>query len=131
MLWLQPNTDGPVHATHRNARTHATHATHARTHATQGDYRVSLGFRANVEGLLKEHKVNLMLVGHQHSYERSCPVFNGTCASDGVSGTTHMVVGSAGASHERGNFSKTLGNYSLKHVDDYGYIRSVEHPLPP
>lgn len=89
----------------------------------EGDYLVSLGFRENVEPLLKEYKVNLMLVGHQHSYERSCPVYNGTCAKDGMSGTTHMVVGSAGATHERGNFSNKLGNWSLKHVDDYGFIR--------
>ena len=64
-----------------------------------------------------------MLVGHQHSYERSCPAVNGSCAADGVSGTTHLVVGSAGANHEKGAFSPQLGNFSVKHVDDYGFIR--------
>ena len=87
------------------------------------DYKVSLGFRENVEPLLKEYKVNLMLVGHQHSYERSCPVYNGTCVPDNVRGTTHMVVGSAGATHEKGGFSPKFGNFSIKHLDDYGYIR--------
>ena len=43
------------------------------------DYNVSLGFRDHVEPLLRAGKVNLMLVGHQHSYERSCPVYNGSC----------------------------------------------------
>ena len=67
-------------------------------------------------------QVNLMLVGHQHSYERSCAVSNGTCVEDGASGTTHLV-GSAGANKEKGGFSPKFGNYSVKHLDDYGYIR--------
>ena len=34
-----------------------------------------------------------------------------------------MVVGSAGASLEKGDFDPSLGNFSLKHVNDWGYIR--------
>ena len=102
-------------------------STHRMMYTTQlnetGDYKVSLGFRDHVEPLLRTFKVNLMLVGHQHSYERSCPAMNGTCAPDGRSGTTHLVVGSAGATHEKGAFSPALGNFSVKHVDDYGYVR--------
>ena len=102
-------------------------ATHRMMYTTQldetDDYKVSLGFRENVEPLLKKYKVNLMLVGHQHSYERSCPVYNDTCVPDRVSGTTHMVVGSAGATREKGGFSPKFGNFSEKHLDDYGYIR--------
>ena len=102
-------------------------ATHRMMYTTQlkeeADYKVSLAFRKNVEPLLNKYKVNLMLVGHQHSYERSCPVSNGTCVEDGASGTTHLCVGSAGANKEKGGFSPKFGNYSVKHLDDYGYIR--------
>ena len=43
------------------------------------DYRVSLYIRKELEPLLKQYKVSLMLVGHQHSYERTCPVYEGEC----------------------------------------------------
>lgn len=42
---------------------------------------------------------------------------------DGLSGTVHIVVGSAGASAEKGGFSPALGNFSRAHVNDYGYLR--------
>ena len=34
-----------------------------------------------------------------------------------------MVVGSAGASLERGGFNASLGEFSLKHVNAWGYAR--------
>lgn len=104
-------------------------ATHRMMYTTQlkeeGDYKVSLAFRAHNEHLLRKYKVDLMMVGHQHSYERSCEVWNGTCVDldAGERGTVHVVVGSAGASLEKGNFSNTLGNFSLKHINAWGYTR--------
>jgi len=102
-------------------------ATHRMMYTTQlleeADYNVSLAFRREVEPLLTRHKVNLMLVGHQHSYERSCAAFDGACVPPGEQGTVHLVVGSAGASLERGGFSPALGHFSLKHVNDWGYLR--------
>ena len=38
-------------------------------------------------------------------------------------GTVHIVAGTAGATAERGNFSFALGGFSVKHLDDYGYLR--------
>ena len=102
-------------------------ATHRMMYTTQtreqGDYNVSLVFRREVEPLLRQYKVNLMLVGHQHSYERSCAAYAGKCVGAGEHGTVHMVVGSAGASLERGTFDPSLGEFSLKHVNDWGYVR--------
>jgi len=102
-------------------------ATHRMMYTTQteeeGDYHVSLVFRREVEPLLAKHKVNLMLVGHQHSYERSCAVYDGKCLPPNEQGTVHMCVGSAGASLERGGFDPRLGEWSLKHVNAWGYIR--------
>ena len=79
---------------------------------------MSLGLRENLEPLLRKYKVNLFLVGHQHSYERIAPVYNGTIVEKG---TVHLTVGSAGATHEKGGFKNK--SWSVKHVDDYGYIR--------
>jgi hypothetical protein len=64
-----------------------------------------------------------MLVGHQHSYERSCAAYEGRCVPDGKSGTVHIVAGSAGALKEMGGFSPKFGSFSLRHLDDYGYLR--------
>ena len=89
----------------------------------ENDYRVSLQMRAELEDLIFEYQVNLMLVGHQHNYERSCKVYKGQCTSDGT-GTIHAVVGSAGASVESCGFNSSLfGNYSVRHVDKWGYSR--------
>lgn len=58
--------------------------------------------------LIYKYRVNLMLVGHQHSYERSCAVFNKTCVPSGQA-PVHIVVGSAGAGLETGGFSPLVG----------------------
>lgn len=86
------------------------------------DLTVSLHFREEMEDLLWKYKVNLMLVGHQHSYERSCAVKNGKCTPDGV-GPVHIIVGSAGAGLETQGFSSDIGEWSVSHVNDWGYLR--------
>jgi len=91
--------------------------------ACDSDYALSLAFRQEVEPLLHRSKVNLMVVGHQHSYERSCAAFQGECVQDGVSGTVHMVVGSAGAHVQSGTFNRNNTKFSIKHANTYGYIR--------
>ncbi|KAH7476798.1 putative inactive purple acid phosphatase 27 [Phytophthora ramorum] len=63
-----------------------------------------------------------MLVGHQHSYERSCAVRNGKCTKDGK-GPVHIVIGSAGAGLEQQGFSDKLGEWSVSHLNDWGYLR--------
>jgi hypothetical protein len=88
----------------------------------EADYEVAQHFRDEVEDLLWEHKVNIMLVGHQHSYERSCAVRNGKCTKDGQ-GPVHIVIGSAGAGLEKQGFSSKLGEWSVSHLNDWGYLR--------
>ncbi|KAF0752973.1 hypothetical protein AaE_005851 [Aphanomyces astaci] len=85
------------------------------------DFTVSLHFRAAIEPMLRQFRVNLVLVGHQHSYERSCPVFNGMCVDEG---TVHIVAGSAGAELETSGFSPSLGKWSVAHVNAWGYLRA-------
>eukprot|EP00944_MAST-04C_sp_MAST-4C-sp1_P011916 g11916.t1 len=90
-----------------------------------GDYKVSLNMRSELEDLIYKYQVNLMLVGHQHNYERSCQVYKNECTTDGT-GTVHSVVGSAGASLESCGFNSTLyGNFSASHVDAWGYSRLI------
>lgn len=86
------------------------------------DLKVSEHFREEMEDLLWQYKVNLMLVGHQHSYERSCAVRNGKCTRDGV-GPVHIIVGSAGAGLEAEGFSDKIGEWSVSHLNDWGYLR--------
>ena len=47
-------------------------------------------------------KVDLTWHGHDHVYERTCPVYNGTCqpnlADGSLGGPTHVVIGNAGFS---------------------------------
>jgi len=76
-----------------------------------------------LDGLLAKYKVNLVLVGHQHSYERTCPIINGTCAEPGQGGTTHVVVGSAGADLEQCGFSQLVGPWDVVHSNMYGFSR--------
>jgi acid phosphatase type 7 len=72
--------------------------------------------------VINKYKVNVMFVGHQHSYERSCPVYKSQCIPSGEA-TVHIVVGSAGANLERGGFSPKLGKWSAAHTDSWGYCR--------
>ena len=59
------------------------------------------------------------MVGHQHSYERSCPVYKEECVQNG---TVHVTVGSAGAALETYGFSRDM-QWSLVQANEYGYLR--------
>ncbi|RHY82492.1 hypothetical protein DYB35_001464 [Aphanomyces astaci] len=71
--------------------------------------------------LIQDVATRVYVVGHQHSYERSCPVFNGKCVDEG---TVHIVAGSAGAELETSGFSPSLGKWSVAHVNAWGYLRA-------
>jgi hypothetical protein len=88
-----------------------------------GDYARSLELRAALDPLLDRYRVNLVLVGHQHSYERTCPLVNGTCAAASAFGTVHAVVGSAGATLEGCGFSALNGQVDVAHANMWGYAR--------
>jgi acid phosphatase type 7 len=46
------------------------------------DYDVTLHIRSSLEPLTDKYKVDLVLAGHYHSYERTCKVLNEVCYSD-------------------------------------------------
>ncbi|KAE9109456.1 hypothetical protein PF007_g12232 [Phytophthora fragariae] len=93
----------------------------------ESDMKVSYKFQEEVEDLIYQHRVNLMMVGHEHAYERSCPLYRKECVPDGK-GTVHVVVGSAGYPLGTEDFSSKYGSWSLRHVNDYGYLRIASSP---
>eukprot|EP01044_Picomonas_judraskeda_P004619 COSAG03_NODE_411_length_8142_cov_5.225289_3_plen_219_part_00 len=70
----------------------------------EGDYANSLLLRSQLEPILRKYRVNLVLVGHQHSFERSCAVYEGRCSEEG---TVHVTVGTGGAGVERCGFDSS------------------------
>ena len=46
------------------------------------DQTVAEDLRTAFEDLFLQHAVDLTLHGHHHSYQRSCPVFEGSCQED-------------------------------------------------
>jgi hypothetical protein len=71
--------------------------------------------RQSLEGLLVSAKVDLALWGHHHSYQRTCPVINGTCTAGAP---VHLVVGTAGYELTK-NFEPTLPSYMVKAINEY------------
>jgi len=45
--------------------------------------------------IFEQYKVDLVLNGHDHVYERTCPVVNESC--DNANGVTYLIVGAGGA----------------------------------
>ena len=66
------------------------------TEAYPGDFAVAAGLRAILEPLLLKWRVDVVLSGHYHSFQRSCAMANLTCVSDG--GIVHYTTGAAGQS---------------------------------
>lgn len=66
-----------------------------------GDQDVAAALRASLESAFLEAGVDLTLHGHHHSYQRTCPMYNGTCVEAREDGShaapMHLVIGHAGA----------------------------------
>lgn len=63
-------------------------------HDPDGDQDVARALRESLEELFVRYEVDVTWHGHHHSYQRTCPVVNGTCVDKGP---VHMVIGHAGA----------------------------------
>lgn len=100
---------------------------HRMMYTTQGgeaeDLVMSFHLRMELEDLLFKYKVNLVITGHQHSYERTCRVRRGLCLNEEEQGPVHVVVGTAGADLEKYGFSSSIGKWSVSHTVDWGYLR--------
>ena len=62
-----------------------------------GDQEVARALRTSLEALLYEHGVDVTWHGHHHSYQRTCPVFEGKCVKEeedgSAGGPVHLVIG--------------------------------------
>ncbi|XP_065181064.1 uncharacterized protein LOC135811750 [Sycon ciliatum] len=89
------------------------------------NYIVQLHQRAAYEDVLYRYGVDVFFGGHYHAYERTCPVYNGTCRQSLISGmaeaTVHLLVGTGGASQD---FDRWDAHPWSRHRGiDYGYAR--------
>jgi hypothetical protein len=60
------------------------------------DQDVAAVLRAQLEALLLRYGVDLVLSGHHHSYQRTCPIAHGRCVPRGAGGVVYVVAGMAG-----------------------------------
>ncbi|KAG9443632.1 hypothetical protein H6P81_014972 [Aristolochia fimbriata] len=96
---------------------------------------VDNGFVRAVEPLLMNYKVDVVLFGHVHNYERTCAVYQKECISfptkdkDGIdtynnsnyTAPVHVIIGMAGFTLD--NFTESVSNWSLVRIADFGYTR--------
>lgn len=85
-----------------------------------GDNSVSDHLRQQLDDLLMKYRVNLMLTGHLHAYERSCPGYMGDCRPDGTA-PVHVVVGTSGAQLEQN--VEFPADFTMKAYTNFGYCR--------
>jgi len=86
-----------------------------------------------IEKILNEFGVDLGIWAHEHSYERTYPVYNGTVFKDDPEPYTnpkampHIVTGSAGCTERHDPFQDEVPDYSAFRTVDYGYTRMYVH----
>ena len=92
--------------------------------AEGGEASTMLGIRKSIEPLMRAHRVNLVLGGHQHSYERICAVYDGKCLPTGTPGTVYITAGTGGAGlYKYPPGVPIVGNYTLQATARWGYLR--------
>jgi len=90
-----------------------------------GDQPVASLMRQELEPMMLKYKVNLALWGHFHSYQRSCPIFNGTCTIDSIYPyPTHVLIaiGAAGTFPESMEPIVPFIIWKLD-IDNHGFAR--------
>ena len=88
-----------------------------------GDQTVANQLQANVEPLLKKYKVDLALWGHHHSYQRTCPMYQGNC--DKENGIPHIIIGMAGQDLSHNLKSPAPSWIVVADDQHFGYSRFV------
>jgi hypothetical protein len=85
-----------------------------------GDYAVAAGLRKIMEPLLLQFRVDVVLAGHYHSFQRTCRVANLTCVGEGQTGVVHYTTGAAGAGLDAANLYPSV--YVEKTIlGEFGY----------
>ncbi|XP_042480536.1 probable inactive purple acid phosphatase 27 [Macadamia integrifolia] len=92
-------------------------------------------FTASVEPLLVQHKVDLVLAGHVHNYERTCSLQDGICKArpwkdrrgidtydhNNYKAPVHAIIGMAGFKLD--GFNDTVDSWSMVRISEFGYTR--------
>jgi len=92
------------------------------------DYTVAVHLAALLDDVLLRYSVDLVLAGHYHSYERTCPVYRNECRGDlnNPQATVHAVVGTAGIEQDQVDYLPT--SWSLyRDAYTYGYADIMVH----
>ncbi|KAG2671755.1 hypothetical protein I3760_13G010100 [Carya illinoinensis] len=103
--------------------------------SSNGILSVDPEFIEKVEPLLLQNKVDLVLFGHVHNYERTCSVYQKKCMAmpkkdrNGIdtydhsnySAPLHAVIGMAGFSLDK--FPNDVESWSLSRISQFGYFR--------
>ena len=83
--------------------------------------------RRDVEPLLLRHGVDMVWVGHHHSYQRTCRVANGTClgssAEQGVRAPIHITMGTGGTGLSQNLLSPPPPWLEYGNAEHWGYCR--------
>ena len=82
----------------------------------KSDLAIAAYLRDNIEPLFREYQVNVVLQGHQHSYERTCKLYQSQCTEDNT-GPVYVTLGTAGTSLETSGFDPSVGGWSVAHID--------------
>ncbi|KAJ4979818.1 hypothetical protein NE237_010598 [Protea cynaroides] len=94
-------------------------------------------FVEKVEPLLLNYKVDLVLWGHVHNYERTCAVYQNNCKAMPTKDTNgndlydntnytapvHVVIGMAGFSLDQFPSNVNASSWSLVRIAEFGYVR--------
>jgi hypothetical protein len=92
--------------------------------AQGGEGNTTRGLRASLEPLLRSRRVNLVLSGHQHSYERTCTVYDGVCLPPDQKGTVYITAGTGGAGlYKYPPNVPITGEYTVAATARWGYLR--------
>jgi len=88
------------------------------------DLKVASHMREYLEPLFYQYHVDLAMWGHVHSYERTCPVYNGTCHGNlkNPEATVHVVIGMAGQELDD-MWMIPAPEWSMFTASDFGYAR--------
>ncbi|GAU99383.1 hypothetical protein RvY_10399 [Ramazzottius varieornatus] len=87
-----------------------------------------------IEDLLYESGVDVGIWAHEHSYERTWPVYdlkvlNGSASEPYTDpeGIVHIITGSAGCQENHTRFNPHPYDFSAFHTTDYGFTRMTVH----
>ncbi|XP_024028054.1 probable inactive purple acid phosphatase 27 isoform X2 [Morus notabilis] len=104
--------------------------------SSPGLFGVDQDFINEVEPLLVANKVDLVLFGHVHNYERTCSVYRNACLAmprkdesgidtydhNNYTAPVHTVIGMAGFVLDK--FPDSVNNsWSLERISEFGYFR--------